>query len=171
MTICFSYNYLTYMIMVNEIYHTLQWVVNISSICFKLHIIAIIIMYICERFTRAKVAQLPPASGLFLLLYISLYSRQGPASGAAISAALKAVQAARYCAHWQRRYRSGASRRRCPVVGFLFRFLGSLDVVYCNRAQEFFLLLAPKTKNDQSVPKRRCRASGHPAWRIMCRLG
>ena len=116
MTIWFSYNYLTYMIMVNEIYHTLQWVVNISSICFKLHIIAIIIMYICERFTQAV---LPPKWLNFRLrrvyfsfsTFLSTLARVQQAARA-ISAALKAVQAARSCAQWQRRYRSGASRRR-----------------------------------------------------------
>ena len=57
-----------------------------------------------------------------LSLHFSLLS-----PGSIMQRALEAVQVARFCTHWQRRYRSGASRRRCPAVGFLLRSLGCLS--------------------------------------------
>ena len=115
-----------------------------------------------------KVAQLSHASGyLSFSTFLSTFARAQQAKRA-ISVALKAVQTARSCAHWQRRNRSGASRRGCPAVGFLLRYLGSLVcLILSAQPRKGLLLLAPETKNNASVPKRRCRdfgASGVAAY-------
>ena len=68
-------------------------------------------MYVNALLSRfaTKVAQFPHASGyIAFYTFLSTLSRVQQAARA-IRAALKTVQAARSCAHWQRRYRSGAT--------------------------------------------------------------
>ena len=130
-----------------------------SLLKYAFYVCMYVCMYVCERFTRAVLT-----SKWFNICIRRVMSSSQPF----FLLSPGSIQAARSCAHWQRRYRSGASRRRCPAVNFLLRSLGSLGCrILSTEPREGLLLLAPGTKNDASVPKRRCRdvgASGVAAW-------
>ena len=124
-------------------------------------------MYVCERFTRAF---LPP-KWLNLRMrrafstFLSTLARIQQAVRA-ICAALKAVQAARSCAHWQMMYRSGPSRRRYPAVGFLLRPLGSFGHgILSTELRNGLLLLASKQRMTRAYLCVDAGTSGRPAWR------
>ena len=114
-----------------------------------------------RKLSYHQVAQLPHSSGFFSFFTVLSTLVRVQQAARAISAALKAVEAVRSCAHWQRRYRSGAIRRRCLAVGFLLRSLRSLEsCILSAELSKGLLLLALGTKNDASLPKRRCRDFG-----------
>ena len=99
--------------------------------------------------------------GIFYLLYISLYSRQGPSSSARYKRCVEGRPVCTILCTLAKEAQVWGQSTAVSSIGFLLRSLGSLRCrILATEPREGILLLATETKNDGRVPKRRCQGFG-----------